>query len=495
MGHYDILRRGEYFAENGQLVFSGYLLLGSGSPAVTVNYYQGIWKDGGAGLKLLVRTGSQAVGAPAGALWDIMPEVPCIDDAGDATFMAALRVGTGGVTTSNDIGVWTELGGGGLQMLFRKGDAVTPVSGATIGRFSTGVYASAQTGATTGEMALNVTLAGSTTDTAILRASVSGASKTVTVIARENAAATGVAGETFGNLSSGFSDPPRMDAAGNVAFAATTKPSFKSGIWYQPIGGSLAKVFAAGDIAPGTSNATFQILERPAMGSAGVMSFRGFLNADGDNSTNLKNDGIWRGSVAGGFTPILRRGDTAISGLPVGAKVGNVWSGWLTNANHGAWRAWVDVNGDGVSAAPTDVHGLFADTSGTMKLVVKVGDAAPGIAEATFTGFDLPMVGGTEQMAFIGFVWGTGITAGTNDKAIWREAAGGGALTMVLRTGDPLVTTQGTKTIANIDFPGTTQGTLETTDHRWEQTVIDGTGRLLVNLRFTDGSTSQTIVP
>jgi hypothetical protein len=81
--------------------------------------------------------------------------------------------------------------------------------------------------------------------------------------------------------------------------------------------------------------------------------------------------------------------------MPGGSKVGNVWHGWLNNANHGAWRAWLNVNGNGVVSSTTngDVHAIFTDINGAMEMAVKVGDAAPGIPGATFASMDLPVVG------------------------------------------------------------------------------------------------------
>jgi hypothetical protein len=284
-----------------------------------------------------------------------------------------------------------------------------------------------------------------------------------------------------------------MDATGNVAFAALTKPSNKEGIWYQPVaGGPPSKAAFVGDTAPGTGGATFKSIKSPAIGSGGVITFRGFLNLDGDNAAGLKNDGIWRGTTAGGFNPILRRGDAGLPGMPGGSKVGNVWHSWLTNLNHGAWRGWLDVNGDGSSAAPADVNAIYTDLSGTMSMIVKVGDQAPDLpAGVNFSAFDLPVVGGAEQLAFLGTVTGPGITAGVNDKGVWRCAPNGGALSLVLRIGSTITTTQGVKTIKNVDFPGS-----GATDRRWEQPVMDASGRLIVFVTFTGlNETCQVFVP
>jgi hypothetical protein len=166
----------------------------------------------------------------------------------------------------------------------------------------------------------------------------------------------------------------------------------------------------------------------------------------------------------------------------------------MSNANRLALRGWVDVDGNGASGNGADVHGLYTDASGTMTLVLKQGDVAPGMpVGAVMTNMDLPVIGGVQQMAFIGTVTGGG-TTGANNQGIWRQAANGGALSLVVRTGDSIGTTQGAKVISKLDFPGTTQGG-NTTDHRWEQWVMDGTGRLIIQATFVDGSTAQLLVP
>ncbi|MBB5038371.1 beta strand repeat-containing protein [Prosthecobacter dejongeii] len=491
IGNFDILRRGAFLAENSDLVFPGSLAVGSGSPAVTLDNSQGLWKGTGSGLRLIARTGTP-VPDISGAVFDYLPIVPAITDAGEITILASLRIGIGAVTVNDDTGIWSEVGGGGLSLVLREGDAVPGLAGVQVGRLASGAYATATTGATTGETAFSVIFKGASTDTAILRASVNGATVAVQVVARENSLAPGTALQ-FGNIAGSYSDPARMDAAGNLVFAALTKPGNKEGLWYQPVGGSLTKVLMADDTAPGTGGATFSRIQRPSIGSNGRIAFRAMLNANGDNSTSQRNDGIWFGDAANpaSFTCILRRGDTnaTVTGLTATQKVGNVWGGWLGNGNRGAWKGWVDMDGNGTSAPPTDVHGIYATTSGSMELIVKVGDAAPGVAGATFTGFDLPLVGGQEQTAFLGNIAGPGVTT-TNNQGVWREAANGGGLALVLRSGDVITTTQGAKTVQAIDFPGSGQ-----TDRRWEQPVMDSNGRILMNVIFTDGSSSQIVSP
>jgi hypothetical protein len=493
VGEFGKLLRGGFIGDNGFLVFPGTLEIGTGSPAVTAATASGLWKVGAGNLFLLARSGT-TVPDVAGAQFDTLPEVPGINDAGEVSFLGTLIIGTGGVTIDNDTGMWSEIGGTGLSLLMREDDDVPGGAGAKVKTFASGLYATAHTGATTGEAAFSVTYKGTSTKTALLRASVSGATTTITEIAREGEAAPGTTA-TFTNLAGSYVDPGRMDAQGNFAFAALTTPGSKDGIWYQPVGGSVSNVVFRGDVAPGTTGATFSKIYRPSMGSNGVIAFRAAVaNNTGDNTGNIRNDGIWRVDSANpaGMTCILRRGDdsSVVSNLPGVSRVGNVWGGWLANSNRGAWKAWLDVNGNFTSAANDgDVHAIYTDLSGSMQLGVAVGDAAPGTTGATFSGFDLPVVGGNDQYAFLGTLEG-GDTTADNNQGVWKSAASGGALTLVIRKGDVINTTEGNKTVEKMDFPGSNQ-----TDRRWEQPVMDSTGLTVINITFTDGSTSQIQAP
>ncbi|GAA5150227.1 hypothetical protein GCM10023213_48900 [Prosthecobacter algae] len=495
IGEFSVLRRGGFLAENGHLVFPGFLQVGSGSPAVTAADASGIWKTAGGNLFLVARTGTVVPDLP-GTQFATVPEAPGLSETGEASMLSTLVIGSGGVTSANDTGLWSEIGGGGLRLLLREDDNVPSLPGVKVGSFASGLYATARTGASTGEAVFSVTYKGASTKTALLRTSVSGATTTVSVVAQEGEVAPGASpAANYANVAGSYSDPGRMDAQGNFVYAALTTPGNKEGIWYQPVtGGTPSKVFFAGETAPGTGGATFARLQRPSMGSNGFISFRATLNRDGDNAANARNDGIWNGSASNpaSFTCVLRRGDgvAKVSNLPVGSLVGNPWGGWLTNSNLGAWRAWLDVDGDGISStADGDVNAIFANLSGAMQLAVKVGDAAPGTAGASFSGFDLPMVGGNNQYAILGNLTG-GDTVTGNNQGLWKSGPNGGALTLAIRKGESIPTTEGPKVVTKIDVPGSNQ-----TDRRWEQPVMDSAGRMVVYVTFADGSTSQVILP
>ncbi len=77
----------------------------------------GIWTDAGEGFTLVARTGSSAVGAP-GATFSFLSD-PLFNSAGEVAFMAAL---TGNdVTGGNDRGIWVSRQGN-LTLVAREGD-------------------------------------------------------------------------------------------------------------------------------------------------------------------------------------------------------------------------------------------------------------------------------------------------------------------------------------------------------------------------------------
>ena len=493
------------------------LTLTAGTLVDTSNF-MGYWKHDGTNVKLVARQGFNApeTGATP-AKFNILPLIPGINDFGQVTLFASLLqsgLSNPVTTATNDIGIWSELGETGFQILMRENDVVPNTGGALADSFGYGCFASARTGAGTGEAAFVVGLRGASTDSALVRTSVVNSNTTaVGVIARQGVAAPGAA-ENFASLDNTVTRSVRMDATGNAVFAAALA-SGKTGIWYQDqVSKLVSKSILTGEAAPGTTGATFQQLDLPVMGGGGTFSFRGVLNTVGDNVGNDKNDGIWKATGTGAPTLVLRRGDqnNTRPGLfdaryrtPVlfpAIRAGNIYNGWMTNANHGAWLGWVDLGGNGISPYPlngvfdnnTDTFGIYTDTSGTMTLLVASGDPAPGYAGARFFFIDHPVCGGAEQVAFIGTVTGTGVTPGTNDKGIWRTAANGGVLSLVMRTGDSIsVNVNGTtsnKTILHLDIPGSGQA-----DHIWETPVMDAAGRLLVFVTFTDGSTTQMIVP
>ena len=102
---------------SGQVAF---LTLLKQTSAVTTANRSGIWMWDGAQLALVARGGDQAPGAPAGSVFS-QPGVPLLRDA-MLVFHATLATTGGGVTSSNDTGIWV-LENGTFTLLAREGSA------------------------------------------------------------------------------------------------------------------------------------------------------------------------------------------------------------------------------------------------------------------------------------------------------------------------------------------------------------------------------------
>lgn len=76
-----------------------------------------------------------------------------------------------------------------------------------------------------------------------------------------------------------------------------------------------------------------------------------------------------------------------------------------------------NLTGKGVSGSNNS--GIWAGEPGALKICVREGDPAPGCKSAeTFSGFGDPMLSGKGDVAFIGFLRGSGIKA-NNDSGLW----------------------------------------------------------------------------
>ena len=439
-------------------------VLGTGSPPVTASNFQGIWRYDGTDTRLKARSGSTAPDT-SNAFFDLLPLNPAISPSGLINFYGALRLGTGSpaVTASTNFGLWSEIGGGAVRLLLRKGDTIVP--GKT---FRSGF---AVTASDVNTAALNAKLS---SGSALLHLDVNTPTVQVTVVAEEGQSAPG--GGTWIALDGNSSDP-RLSANGDLGFIGW---ELDDGLYFQGIysrlnttavGTSGAIVQArVGDIAPGTSNATFSAFERPTVFNGG-MAFRGFLNLDGDNAGGTKGQGVWAGAF-GSLLPVVRTGDTnaQIPTIPAGSTVTSVWSPFSNALGSITMRVGLANGGE--------TRTIVGNTGGTMRVIAKVGDAAPGLAGETFTNFDHPVIGDGDQVAF---------TASTNTGSygIWKEASGGGALSLVMKVGDTISTSEGDKVVSEISLPGSS-----TDDRKFESRCIDTTGRLLVHVTFADGTTS-----
>jgi PEP-CTERM motif-containing protein len=140
----------------------------------------------------------------------------------------------------------------------------------------------------------------------------------------------------------------------------------------------------------------------------------------------------------------------------------------------------------GASIDITNGQGIFSDAGGTLGLVVRQGDPAPGTGgDVNFNGFYNPVLNDAGQTAFIGGLTGAGVDS-TNDRGIFATDLDG-VLQLIAREGDlfdinpdPIVVENRTISLLNlVNNSGGSNG---------RATGLNNAGQLAFRLVFTDGT-------
>ena len=183
-------------------------------------------------------------------------------------------------------------------------------------------------------------------------------------------------------------------------------------------------------------------------------------------------------STPASILPVAVNGytSTQIPTIPASRKLWSIWSPFSNSAGHITFRAsLVDTAGN-----TNETRAILADTSGTMAVIAKAGDAAPGTAD-TFDNFDHPVIGDGDQVAF------TASTAG-GIVGLWRQAASGGALSLIMKVGDTLTINSVTETVASISVPGASSS-----DRLYETKTMDSAGHVLIYVTYQSGKTGMIL--
>ena len=226
----------------GQIGFAS--LLKVAGTITTANRY-GLWMWDPAQFGLVARGGNAASGTPAGAVF-AQPQQPSLGD-GAMGFRSTLATGTGGVTTSNDTGLWI-LQSGVVSLLAREGlQAPGVAAGGLFNGFTEGA---SQNGGN--ELTFRTALR---TGSGVTSANNAGmwvrsrfTANTLTLVARKGTAAPGAATATFASF-----DYPFIADAGGEVFTATlttgtggTTTANDRGLWSRNAAGSLALALREG---------------------------------------------------------------------------------------------------------------------------------------------------------------------------------------------------------------------------------------------------------
>jgi hypothetical protein len=250
-------------------------------------------------------------------------------------------------------------------------------------------------------------------------------------------------GSDYDSLLGVFFRGPVLNDAGQTAFRADIAGSGvdsanNRGVWSEG-SGSLALVARTGSQAPGVSNGlNFRTdptlnLFSPVLNRAGQTAFYGGLT---DGSV-----GIWSGGS--GSLGLIARSGVQAPGAPAGVNlsfstgVDRFHLDWPKLNNAGQTAFFGALTGAGVTA--TNNWGVWSSGSGSLELVARAGDQAPGLPSGAIYGAStfspLPaFVGGLSDAGHIALeanLAGSGVIV--NDSyGIWT--GGSGSLTLVTRS-------------------------------------------------------------
>ncbi len=456
---------------SGQAAFLAQII-GTG---VGANNNTGIWLGAAGSVSLLAREGDAAPGTSAGINFsDFGVETPNLNAAGQSVFAATL-IG-GGVTVANNTGLWMGAPGS-VALLARAGNAA-PGTGAGI-NFSSFNYPAAINAA--GQVAFFGSLTGGGVTNANDTGLWLGVPGSVALLARTGSQAPGMAaGVNYSGLG-----PAAINATGLSVFGANTSDG-SNGLW-TGAPGSVALLARSGGQAPGTpAGTTFlnfvdssNVQTRPAINAAGQIAFAGNLTGTGVTGSNIS--GLWTGTP--GNVALLARAGNQAPGTPAGITFANQFGTPTINAS-GQNAFFAGLTGAGVDGLNN--QGIWRGTPGSMALVVRNGNMAPGAgagtAFSTIVDFAFNDRG---EVAFSIDLTGPLVTT-ANDSSLWFSDAAGN-LTLIVREGSPFQVAPGdVRTVSFLFIAGNFRG--GSGDEDGFPNGFNDQGQLAFLAGFTDGS-------
>ena len=326
----------------GQVAYLASLLTGVGGVDSTNN--SGIWRD----ATFIAREGSQAGGAPAGAVFSGF-SIPVLNDAGQVAYLGILLSGGGGVDSTNDRGIWRD-----STLIAREGSQAggTP-AGAVFGSLSDPVLNNAGQVAYEGFLLIGVGGVETTSNAGIWRDD--------TLIAREGSQAGGTpAGAVFSSFGN-----PVLNNAGQIVYEGFLRSglggvefSNDSGIWRDTT--LIAREGSQAGGAP--AGAVFNFFNDPVLNDTGQVAYEAFL-LTGVGGVDFTNDeGIWITGTNGQSLLVAREGD-ALEGRTISSLIFNDGSGGsdgrprgLNNFSQIAYQAGFTNGDQGVFLYTPDIH-------------------------------------------------------------------------------------------------------------------------------------------
>ncbi|MBT3202205.1 MAG: PEP-CTERM sorting domain-containing protein [Phycisphaerales bacterium] len=431
--------------KNGEAIYYAQMSGGTG--------YHGLWTETG-GMSLEYQDETHPPGTPLGTEFDYLRGYVS-NRSGQLGIVSDLDGSYPLVDNSNDTGVWSNTSGS-LQLIAREGSSAPggPVD-AVFDSFTSSKPVLNDSGvmAFLADMKNGVGGVGSSDKRGIWRGTNSG---DLSLVVRQN---DQVPGGPVGQLHSGFHQP-QINENGDLMFrgylTGTDTTGSSSVIWAES-GGSLGIIARQGNPAPIVGSVgeeyggTFQYANMNTNGNV-VFTNRMTIGVGGVTSDN--DTGLWTGAP-GSFELIAREG-TQAPDAPAGALSTYITVPWINALDQITFLGGLEVGTGGVTA--DNDRAIWSTASGSTEIVVREGDAVPGVPGATFSSFSMPVINDAGQVAFSGtMVLGPGGVDLTNAWGIWAQLPNGD-LTLAARVGDAIDVDDGPgvdfRTLTAINYTG-----------------------------------------
>ena len=433
---------------------------------VTSNNDTGVWLLEGSDRSLLARTGISNVPDVENAKYGSLDSA-MLNDAGDVVVSGTLALGEGGITASNDRGIWRY--GDSNSLLARTGAGNVPdLPGTNFSGFpgetSIPQFAFADDGRVAVAARLEL-LAGGVLSSNNLGLWSYSSSEASLIARRGSGGVPGIAGADFKS----FALAPINTNDQQAVFASLEKVGGITsdndvGIWrYAGTSGELIAQSGSGNV-PGAAGLNYVGFDLPLLNDVGEIVFSARLSGDGSR-------GVWSYAADTTGTLLARSGAGGVPELPEA----NFQEFTVTSTNALSQvlvEAILETGPAGVTE--DDKLGLWILGSEEKQLARTGAGEVPGVPEANFASFAARSLNVDGQVALAADLQvGAGGVDSSNDSGIWIVGVDGSSA-LVAREGDQL----GGRTVAGLDFLG---------DGLSQTSGFNDLGELVFTAHFTDG--------
>jgi len=254
-----------------------------------------------------------------------------------------------------------------------------------------------------------------------------------------------------------------------------------SGIYVANAESELRQVARTGELAPGTAT-TFSYFSAPSLNSGGHVAFFAVLNPDDAQASY--GSGVWRETAPNSLELVARTGGAA-PGTSALFSFDNAESE-LPGFNESGQMAFVsDLSGPGVSEF-NDTGIWKVDTDGSLALIAREGDAAPG-TDGVFAPYGLggAFINGAGQVAFFGGISDGGLNP-SNNLGIWAQSLDG-EVRLIARTGGYLDVSD-TPGVTDLRQIATLYSPLAFGNGNGRPSAFNDRGQIAFMAAFTDGT-------